>query len=120
MKSDTPYGPSALLPIAGPLQWPSPCIQRPTERVQCTVMVHGGTWRQDDAVLDRNWRLACRVATASGGLAAALAAALYLFAGVSAGFLVVATAVVALVIGLRLPPASPKLALQRVRERLVV
>ena len=81
-------------------------------------MVHGGTWRQDDAVLDRNWRLACRVATASGGLAAALAAALYLFAGVSAGFLVVVTAVVALVIGLRLPPASPKLALQRVRERL--
>jgi len=83
-------------------------------------MVHGGTWRRDDAVLDRNWRLACRVATASGGLAAALAASLYLFAGVSAGFLVVVTAVVALVIGLRLPPASPKLALQRVRERLAV
>jgi len=39
---------------------------------------------------------------------------------VSAGFLVAISAVVALVIGLRLPPASPRLALQRVRERLIV
>ena len=89
MKSDTLRGPSALLPIAGPLQWPSPCIQRPTERVQCTVMAHGGLGARRRGP---GSELAVGVSRghASGGLAAALAAALYLFAGVSAGFLVVA------------------------------
>ena len=57
-------------------------------------MVHGGYL--DDATLDRNWRLALRVAVASGGLAAALAAALHAFLGLSSGVLVVAAAVVAI------------------------
>ena len=65
----------------------------------------------DDATLDRNWRLACRGGHRVGGLAAALAAALYVFAGVSAGFLVVVAAIGALrdrqpAAG-RLAPAQP-------------
>jgi hypothetical protein len=83
-------------------------------------MVHGGSSRRDDAVLDQNWRLACRVATAAGGLGAALAAALHIFVGVGGGVLVAVAAVVALAIGLVLPPASPRQAVQRVRHRLLV
>ena len=84
------------------------------------VMANGGTARRDDAALDRAWRLACRVATASAGMAAALAAALHVFVGVSATTLIVGAGITGLLIGLRLPPASPRLALARVRETLAV
>jgi len=80
--------------------------------------VHGGSF--DDAALDRNWRLACRVATVASALAVALALALQQFAGIGSGMLVALTAIVALALGSRLPAASPRLALQRVRDRLPV
>ena len=66
----------------------------------------------DEATLDRNWRLALRVAVASGGLTAAL----HVFAGVSSIVLVSIAAVTALLIGCRLPAASPRPSLRRLRE----
>jgi hypothetical protein len=83
-------------------------------------MANGGDAGREDDVLEHNWRLACRVATAAGGLGAALAAALNLFVGVSAGMLVMAAAVTGLAIGLRLPPASPRQAMRKVRALLAV
>lgn len=77
-------------------------------------MVHGG--ELDEAVLDRNWRLALRVAVASAGLAAALAAALYVFVGVNSSLLVAVAGAAALLIGSRLPPASPRSSLRRLRQ----
>ena len=55
----------------------------------------------------RAWPLAVRVAMVASVLAAALGAALYRFAGVSATPIVVGTAAVGLAIGLRLPAARP-------------
>ena len=89
-------------------------------------MGYGGsseTWGAtsgDDATLEQNWRLARRVATASAGFAAALAAALHVFVGVSGVTLVALTAVAALAIGSRLPAASPRHSLQRLRQLLAV
>ena len=70
----------------------------------------------DEATLDRNWRLALRVAVASGGFAAALAAALHALAAVSSVLLVALAAATALLIGSRLPAASPRPSLRRLRE----
>ena len=70
----------------------------------------------DEATLDRNWRLALRVAAVSGGLAAALAVALHVFAGVSSVLLVTVAAIAALAIGSRLPAASPRPSLRRIRH----
>jgi hypothetical protein len=53
------------------------------------------------------WPLVVRVATLASLLAAALGAALYRFAGVAPGPIVLATAVIGLLIGLTLPPARP-------------
>jgi hypothetical protein len=61
----------------------------------------------DDMTLDRNWRLAVRVATVTAALGAALAGALHVFIGVGAGVLVTTTAAGALAIGSLLPPALP-------------
>ena len=60
-----------------------------------------------DEALHRAWPLVVRVAMVSSLLAAALGAALYRFAGVSATLILAATALVGLVIGLRLPAARP-------------
>jgi hypothetical protein len=73
------------------------------------AMLGGGPGEEamDDVTLDRNWRLAVRVATVSAGLGAALAGALHVFVGLGAGFLVATTSAGALVIGTLLPPALP-------------
>jgi hypothetical protein len=73
------------------------------------AMLGGGPGEEamDDVTLDRNFRLAVRVATASAGLGAALAGALHVFVGLSSGLLVATTAAGALVIGSFLPPAMP-------------
>jgi len=60
-----------------------------------------------DEALHRAWPLVVRVAMVASLLAAALGAALYRFAGVSATPILAATALVGLVIGLRLPAARP-------------
>jgi hypothetical protein len=60
-----------------------------------------------DEALHRAWPLVVRVAAAASLLAAALGAALYRFAGVSPGPILLGTVVLGLVIGLRLPAARP-------------
>jgi len=60
-----------------------------------------------DEALHRAWPLVVRVALVASLLAVALGAALYRFAGVSATPIVAVTAVVGLLIGLRLPAARP-------------
>jgi hypothetical protein len=60
-----------------------------------------------DEALHRAWPLVVRVAVVASLLAVALGATLYRFAGVSATPIVLATVVVGLVIGLRLPAARP-------------
>jgi len=60
-----------------------------------------------DEALHRAWPLVFRVAVVASLLAVALGATLYRFAGVSATPIVLATVVVGLVIGLRLPAARP-------------
>jgi MFS superfamily sulfate permease-like transporter len=67
----------------------------------------GVTTAMREEVLHRAWPLVVRVAAVAGLLAAALGATLYRFAGVSATPIVAATALVGLVIGLRLPAARP-------------
>jgi hypothetical protein len=57
--------------------------------------------------LHRAWPLVVRVAMVASALAAALGAALYRFAGVSPTPIVLATALLGLFIGLRLPAARP-------------
>ena len=57
--------------------------------------------------LHRAWPLVVRVAAATSLLGAALGAALYRFAGVGATPIVVATSLVGLAVGLRLPAARP-------------
>ena len=76
--------------------------------------------RSDEHPLDAGWRLARRVATATGGIGAALAAALHVFVGVCGGVLVVFAAGVALAVGTRLPAASPRRSLRRLRHLLAV
>jgi hypothetical protein len=73
------------------------------------AMLGGGPGDEamDDVTLDRNWRLAVRVATVSAGLGAALAGALHVFVGLGAGLLVATTSAGALLIGSLLPPALP-------------
>jgi hypothetical protein len=60
-----------------------------------------------DEPLHRAWPLVVRVAVVASLLAVALGATLYRFAGVSATPIVLATVLVGLVIGLRLPAARP-------------
>jgi predicted membrane-bound spermidine synthase len=67
----------------------------------------GVTTAMRDEALYRAWPLVVRVALVTSLLAAALGAALYRFAGVSATPIVLATAVVGLLIGVRLPAARP-------------
>jgi hypothetical protein len=75
---------------------------------RASVEVNGGvrTAMREEA-LHRAWPLVVRVAVVASLLATALGAALYRFAGVSATPIVLATALVGLVIGLRLPAARP-------------
>ncbi len=94
------------------------CIQTTAGPVECDVVVHGGS--ANEAMLDLNWRLARRVASATAGLGTALALALHVFVGVAAGPLVLATAVAALCVGSRLPAASPRHSLLRLRRLLAV
>jgi hypothetical protein len=61
----------------------------------------------DDAVHEA-WGLVMRVAVVVSLLAAAAGAALYRFAGASPVALVVATAVIGLAVGWRLPAAHPR------------
>ena len=97
--------------IAARLQLPAACIKPATSSVQCSVMVNGG--HMDEATLDRNWRLALRVARGlrrprrgAGRRAARLRRG-------QLGLLVALAAVTALLIGSRLPAASPRPSLRR-------
>jgi hypothetical protein len=60
-----------------------------------------------EEALHRAWPLVVRVAATASLLTAALGATLYRFAGVSAAPILIGTAVIGLVIGLRLPAARP-------------
>ncbi len=64
---------------------------------------------RDDAVQRAAWPFVVRVAMVGSLLAAALGAALYRFAGLSATPIVLATAAIGLIVGLSLPPARPQL-----------
>ena len=74
----------------------------------------------DEQSLDAAWRLGRRVATATAALGAALAGALHVFAGVSGGVLVLLAGLSALAVGSRLPAASPRNSLRRLRHLLAV
>jgi predicted membrane-bound spermidine synthase len=64
---------------------------------------------RNDAAQRAAWPLVVRVAMVGSLLAAALGAALYRFAGMSATPIVTATAAIGLLVGLTLPPARPQL-----------